>query len=195
VKHSLPQPIRAIARTYQLKVTLRAVAPPIWRRFQVRGDVRLSELHRVLQAVMGWTESHRYKFEIAGVDYGPPDAEATWGNRNDRKARLDKVANSAGAAITYHYDFANGWEHAIVVEAIRPAEPGVDCPICMIGEYACPPEDCGGRPGYGRLLSAFREPDRPQHYAILKRFSGTFDPDAFDLAAINRRLVQLPSPT
>jgi Plasmid pRiA4b ORF-3-like protein len=178
-----------------MKVMLRAIEPPIWRRFQVPGDIRLSELHRVLQAVMGWTDSHRYKFEIEGVDYGPPDAEPTWGNRNDRKTRLDKVATVAGTAMTYHYDFGGGWEHAIVVEAILPAQAGANYPICLVGEHACPPEDCGGQPGYGRLLSAFRGPDHPQRRALLEPFRGTFNPDAFDLAAINRRLTQLPSPT
>lgn len=186
-----PLPTRRLASIYQMKVTLRAISPTIWQRFQVHGHVRLSELHRTLQAVMGWTESHRYKFEIAGTDYGPPDAELLWGNRNDRKARLDKVASAPGTAITYHYDFSGGWEHEIVVEAILAPEPGVSHPVCIVGEHACPPEDCGGRPGYGLLLGALRKLDHPEHDSMVERFGEDFDPDAFDLDAVNRRLMRL----
>ena len=40
---------------YQIKVTLADSQPPIWRRIQVKSDITLAKLHRVLQVVMGWT--------------------------------------------------------------------------------------------------------------------------------------------
>ena len=51
---------------YQLKVTLRGAKRPIWRQFQVRSDITLGKLHRILQAVMGWTDTHLYQFAIRG---------------------------------------------------------------------------------------------------------------------------------
>lgn len=52
---------------YQIKVTLRDSKPPIWRRIQVPGDINLGKLHRILQVVMGWTDSHLHQFIAGGV--------------------------------------------------------------------------------------------------------------------------------
>ena len=49
---AMPLPVGE--RVYQLKVTLRHIRPPIWRRLQVRGDTTLGELNRYLQVAMGW---------------------------------------------------------------------------------------------------------------------------------------------
>jgi hypothetical protein len=46
------------AKIYQLKITLKYIRPPIWRRIQVRRDITLAALHRVLQITMGWYDSH-----------------------------------------------------------------------------------------------------------------------------------------
>ena len=49
--------------TYQIKVTLRGIKPPIWRRLRVPGNIRLVRLHEVLQIAMGWSNSHLHLFE------------------------------------------------------------------------------------------------------------------------------------
>jgi Plasmid pRiA4b ORF-3-like protein len=51
--------ITARTRIFQLKVQLREVRPPVWRRVLVPGEMSLAELHEVLQVAMGWTDSHR----------------------------------------------------------------------------------------------------------------------------------------
>ena len=50
---------------YQLKITLLGSRPPIWQRILVRSDIRLDELHDVLQVAMGRQDSHMHQF-----DYG-----------------------------------------------------------------------------------------------------------------------------
>ena len=54
---------------YQLKVTLDGIRPLIWRRIQVRGDITLFKLHKILQVVMGWYDYHLHQFVIEGEDY------------------------------------------------------------------------------------------------------------------------------
>ena len=55
---------------YQLKITLKHVKPPIWRRIQVKSDIPLKVLHRIIQQVIGWEDEHLHDFNIKGVSYG-----------------------------------------------------------------------------------------------------------------------------
>ncbi len=70
------QPRRPSDKTViELRVTLLDLEPTIWRRLQVPGDVRLSRLHAILQAAMGWEDRHLHNFEIAGQSYEAPDQD------------------------------------------------------------------------------------------------------------------------
>jgi len=53
-KHQTPLAKRA----YQLRVELQHIAPPVWRRILVPGSIKLAKLNRIVQAAMGWTNSH-----------------------------------------------------------------------------------------------------------------------------------------
>lgn len=176
-----PRP-KKIAPTYEVRVTLCGIAPAIWRRFLVRGDITLYRLHGVLQAVMGWSDSHLYDFVIGATRYGPAKGDYGRDAKDDGKTRLDMVADAPGRSFTYTYDFGDGWEHDIVVEKILPPEGEPRLPVCLAGERACPPEDSGGPPGYEEFLKTMkaRWPKRGK--------APTFDPEAFDVRAINSRL-------
>ena len=69
------------------------------------------------------------------------------------------------------------------------AEPKVKYPRCVKGSRACPPEDCGGAWGYGDFLDAIQNPKHDQHEERLEWFGGEFDPEAFDLEAVNKELA------
>jgi hypothetical protein len=179
---------------YQLKVTLQHVRPPVWRRFQVRGRTTLAGLHRVLQTVMGWTDSHLHEFEIALDRYGIPDPEDDYEVADERDFRLEQVVPVQGLHFTYRYDFGDNWEHTLYVEKILPPEPAQRYPFCLAGQNACPPEDVGGIGGYARFLEALQDPADAEHGEYLEWIGGEFDPEAFDLEevsdALNRMRVQ-----
>lgn len=78
------QPLRASAPVYQLKITLREVEPPVWRRIRVSGSTRLSGLHTVIQKAMGWTDSHVHEFEIRGRRFDPEAFDIAAVNRKLR---------------------------------------------------------------------------------------------------------------
>jgi len=174
---------------YQIKVTLKGSKPPIWRRFQVTGDTRLSTLHRILQGIMGWENYHLYQFTIGDTYFGAPDFELDI--ENDRKVRLSQVVPGEKAKFTYEYDFGDSWEHQILIEKILPPEPGVRYPICLTGKRACPPEDCGGIWGYADFLEAIQDPKHPEHDEMLEWVGEDFDPEAFDLDEVNRVLKRI----
>ena len=50
----------------RLKVTLSDVEPQVLRRFDVALKIKLNRLHDVIQAAMGWTDSHLYEFRAGG---------------------------------------------------------------------------------------------------------------------------------
>lgn len=177
-------------QVYQLKVTLCNARPPIWRRIQVPSDITLGKLHRILQAAMGWTDSHLHRFEVKGVSFGAPDPELEF--ESERRAKLNEVAPAEGSKFRYEYDFGDSWLHDIVVEKVLPADPNVRYPVCIKGKRACPPEDCGGVWGYEELLETLRDPNHPDHEEM-KEWLGDeeFDPEAFDPEEVNRELRRI----
>jgi hypothetical protein len=177
-------------RVYQMKITLKAIRPPIWRRVQVPGTIQLAGLHEVIQTVFGWTDTHLHQFLITGESYGRPDdfdddvfAEAT--------VTLAQVVGGS-KRFTYTYDFGDNWEHEIVVEKMIAGNSGSERPLCLGGKRHRPPEDCGGPPGYRKFLEATRHPRHEEHEAMRDLVGDEFDPEAFDLAAVNRALAALP---
>jgi len=173
---------------YQLKVTLRGSRPPIWRRFEAPGDVTLYQLHRILQSVMGWTDSHLHQFRRGKVLYGESDPEFGVRRQNERKVRLQDVLRQAKDRMVYEYDFGDGWEHEVVLERVTSPEPGVQYPRVLDGWGACPPEDVGGVWGYYEFLEAIGNPNHPDHESMMAWCGGAFDPGAFDVDEINRFL-------
>jgi hypothetical protein len=180
----------APASVHQLKVTLRGIRPPVWRRLRVPSDVTLATLHRILQAAMGWEDAHLHRFRVGGTTYGDRGLLGDVVDRGERTARLGQVAPGPGSTLAYDYDFGDGWEHALVVGAVLAPEPGVRYPVCVAGKRACPPEDCGGPWGYGELLAAIGDSRHPAHADRLAWLGGPFDPEAFDIADVNRRLAK-----
>jgi hypothetical protein len=186
----MTQPNEAMPQfiVYQIKVTLNGSKPPIWRRIQVRADTTLAKLHTILQIVMGWANYHLHAFRIDSIDYGENSPELPM--RSDKRTRLYQVIHGAKFRFRYEYDFGDSWEHVLVVERILPLEPDAHYPRCLAGKRACPPEDVGGVWGYMAFLEAIGNPEHPEHEQLLEWIGDEFDPEAFDLEAVNRELAK-----
>jgi hypothetical protein len=70
----------------------------------------------------------------------------------------DFFKDSTDQAI-YRYDYGDGWEMNIFLEKMLPKKKNIRYPVCLDGELAAPPEDCGGIPGYYRCIEAFEAAD------------------------------------
>jgi hypothetical protein len=181
---------------YQLHIELQDIAPAIWRRLLVPGGIKLDALHRVLQAAMGWTDSHLHSFAIAGKKYGIPDPD--WPEMklvDERRTMLASCLSASVTDFTYEYDFGDRWEHTIRVERTLPIEDTRSYPLCIAGANACPPEDVGGTPGYLDFLQAITDPLHPEHADMLRWCGGAFDPRGFDLNSVNAALRRLKIPS
>ncbi len=179
------------ALIYQLKVTLNGARPPIWRRLLVPSFYSLKDLHDVLQVAMGWMESHLHQFVARGTLYGQPDAEFGIGRINEKHVRLDEVLRTEKDAMTYEYDFGDGWEHKVILEKVIGNAEEEAAPSCIAGARACPPEDCGGVWGYANLLKVIADSSHPEHEEMLEWLGDGFDPERFDAPAINSVLARM----
>ena len=180
---------------YQLKISLEGIVPQIWRRVLVPSDLPLSKLHTVIQVAMGWTNSHLHEFIVGRKHYSDPRFgldELDFGEPtfNEAKVKLSEVAPTPKSTLRYHYDFGDGWMHKVVVEKLLAPDPALMAPRCLDGQRACPPEDCGGIPGYFRLLEILADPRHPEHDEMLEWLEDDFDAEAFDVTATNRELTR-----
>ena len=106
---------------YQFRVVLQETDPPIWRRFVVPSGITLHRLHLILQEVMGWTNSHLYRFKLGTKEYGEPDPENEFNElyfKNSRRTKLERLILNKGSTFLYEYDFGDSWIHELVVEDI-----------------------------------------------------------------------------
>jgi hypothetical protein len=166
---------------YQLKVTLEWSKPPIWRRILLPSTTTLPRLHSILQAAMGWTDSHLHQFVVGQVRYGTPEPEFDPDILDERRVPMDRLLREKGDALVYEYDFGDGWRHLVEVERVLPPDQCMTHPRCIAGERACPPEDVGGVPGYERFLDVIRDLEDPDHAHYLAWVGDQFDPETFDV--------------
>lgn len=169
---------------FQLQVVLKEVEPQVWRRFLVHSDVTLGALHRTLNEVMGWEDSHLHQFTIQGRSYGNPDLDEAGDQHDEDAFALDKLVK-VGDRFIYEYDFGDDWIHQVVVEKKLPVDPRLTYPVCIGGARACPPESCGGPPGYEELQTALVNDDNDE---LVEWVGGFFDPHGFDVNRTNRAL-------
>jgi len=153
------RPIPDEVRGYRVRLDLHGAKPPVWRRLELRGDLALPRVHDVIQAAMGWTNSHLHRFRT-GSDHRSPHFvtpfdvdEGDHGVLED-EVRLDQLIAVEGDELWYEYDFGDGWDHKLVVEEVLDRPPAGA--RCTGGRMACPPEDCGGLGGYGDLAAWVR---------------------------------------
>jgi Plasmid pRiA4b ORF-3-like protein len=166
----LRRPRLAEVQLFRVRVDLRHAKPPIWRRLEVRSDLTLDVVHRVLQATFGWTDSHLWRFSIGG---DPFDASSqlflcTWDDEEGEiedeggipasTVRLDEAVQVPGEILSYVYDYGDNWELIVQLEHVRPAAPGMPSAVAVDGRRAAPPEDCGGCRTADELAEVLEDP-------------------------------------
>jgi len=174
----------------QIHIALHDVKPVVWRRIVIPSDASLRQASRSFVAAMGWQGYHLHAFKAGHLRFGPPD--------EDFESTIDEAAVTVaqlwpriGDAVTLSYDFGDGWEHTLVLESIVDLTKETADPSCLDGAQACPPEDCGGPWGYGRLLEALADPADEEHEQLKEWAPAGFDPAYFDpgeASAAMRRL-------
>jgi Plasmid pRiA4b ORF-3-like protein len=182
----------------QMHVAIEGIEPPIWRRLVVPLDFTLAQLHPILQAAFGWTDSHLHQFVIGGLRYG--DAEFAEAERldDDEPRTFDATEVQIKdfclyrvdtLTFEYVYDFGDDWVHRITLEKPLVVKPAPKKAACIEGARSGPPEDVGGPHGYANFVRVLLtpEPDEIEEQRRMKRWSGgKFDPERFDLTKVDK---------
>ena len=172
----------------EIRVQLQYIEPPVWRRLRIRTGATLADLHHAIQAAMDWSDSHLHEFFIGGRRYGPLYEDAPEELIDETKVTLQALKLAKGMRFLYSYDFGDNWEHDIRVEKAEAVSAELLHPLCLDGARACPPEDCGGPPGYQELLEALANPRHPRHRELRRWVGKDWDAERFDREAVNRPL-------
>lgn len=192
------EPAPTMPQIARLNITLDHVEPTIMRRVEVPADIRLDDLHLVVQVAMGWENYHLYEFRVGEMAWSIPDPDIRGFSPDEplaaSKATLaDLLAQAGGKIFQYVYDFGDGWEHTVKVEAIAEAAPDAVYPRLVAAERACPPEDVGGPWGYADYLEAIADPKHERHAELIEWRGPGFDPALVDEESIRRELASLAS--
>ena len=178
---------------FQFKITLGGIQPPIWRRIQVPRHYSFWDLHVAVQDSMGWLDYHLHIFRFRKPHKRVTVEIGITGDEMDDNITLPgweismaDYFTEPGSLALYEYDFGDSWEHDLLLEGILLKEKGVKYPRCIAGERACPPEDCGGVPGYYRLLEILNNPKHDEYQETIDWLKGhaksyyPYRPDEFE---------------
>lgn len=181
---------------YDLNITLNDIKPNIRRTVRVPGSYTLFDLHEIIQIVMPWDDYHLHAFKIGKRHFAPvlDVDEPLEGAEDDDEVTLDMLDLQKNQRFTYTYDFGDDWRHTIRVSKVH--DPGdledeeVITPRCLSGQRAAPPEDCGGPPGYERIVHIVTsdESELDAEDEIYLEWANEWDPEEFDLEAVNEEL-------
>lgn len=201
-----PQPT-----AWLLRIELRGLRPVIYREVLVAPDMPLHQLHSLIQAAMGWENAHLYGFAIPGTgrtasywDVPPrnryePDAARMNDPfmdepaRSDAKTKLSQVMTAPRDKLLYLYDFGDDWEHVITLKKITTTDAPL--PTLVKAQIGCPPEDCGGPPGFAQWAMAWHDANDPEHETARAIFEETGrEPGQLDFGALQKAVQRLQKP-
>jgi len=160
------------------------------RSIEVPLSTRLDKLHLLLQAAMGWSNSHLYEIVAGNLSWGFVDPDSDTSRLDAQNAQLRDLLPYSNV-FTYLYDFGDGWEHTISVEDIFDPAPDVLYPRLVKVDGRCPPEDVGGPGGYAIFRKAIADPSHKLHAQYKDWIGPDFNPNILDADHLRRNVQTL----
>ncbi len=185
-----------------VRIDLRGIAPPIWRRLEIDPDLTLDQVHGVIQAAFDWNSSHLHQFstlepgrrwggdrfvdaslleddmfgrgEVFGM-FGGNDLFGMVGQDIDESTvQVGSLLVKPKDALDYQYDFGDSWDHRIRLEKSRIARLDEPAVVCTAGRRAAPPDDCGGIWRYQYLVEAGMDTSHPDYGEVREQLDWIF---------------------
>ncbi len=173
-------------KKYTLRIKLRGISPSIWRKIVVPSSIKLTSLAEIILEAMGWWNEHLHQFRVKKTYYATKHMEADefgwsdtrWGGDYSIAHLLKKEREN----VVFEYDYGDSWEHDVTLSKIEDFEEDETPYVQLLGgKRACPPEDCGGVPGYYNLCETMKHPYSTYAKEAKEWLGFNFDPEEFDL--------------
>jgi len=137
--------------SYTLKVTLIQLRPAIWRRLLVPSDIKLPQLHSVIQIITGAPDSlHHFFVDSRKTVY----VNSSWDDlprvRSGRDVSLARLLRRPRDRLAYYCGDDNEWEHMVELLEITTGVERARRAACVAGNTPRKHEQRNG----GFLLSA-----------------------------------------
>ena len=177
----------------QFRVELQDIEPSIWRLIDIPSSYTFWDLHVAIQDSMGWLDYHLHSFNIRTarkkqpVLIGIPGDELENTTLPGWEIPVSRYFKQPGDEAVYDYDFGDNWRHKITLTGINLQTNGIKYPHCVDGQRQCPPEDCGGAPGYERLIEIIRDITHEEHEEMISwlihhpQNYSSYDPEYFNV--------------
>jgi len=182
------KPVRTV-RKYTIRISLNGTKPAVWREVVVPSSLTLTSLASVVLLAMGWDEDHLHQF-VAGkgqktvfyaTSLGEIESDMLDG-KDGRKFCIGEILAKQGDMVCFEYDYGDSWQHSLkLVSSVDYKADEEKEIILTAGERACPPEDCGGIPGYMDICQAMQNPTTAHAQRLIEWMGCRFDPDLFPL--------------
>lgn len=170
---------------YQFKISIRDVQPSIWRELQIDPEMKMDELHYIIQTAMLWFAELNYEFRFGDKTYGEP-SEGDTTTLDAMEVAIEDVFHKVGDSGLYLYADGKWTLEVTLVKTLEP-DPKVEYPHCVGGQRNSPPEGLDGPEGYATFLTAISDESNPDHDDLLEQFNfgEEFEPEHFDAEEIN----------
>ena len=185
-------------KTIQLNIHLQET--DCERIIQCPDNFSFEMLHYVIQDSFGWENEHLYQFTIFDKKKKKPicviekETEESFFGSKMEKYNADEIIlkqffnEENKYFVIYEYDFGDSWEHLILFEKAFPFDETKQLVYCVGGAKKCPPEDCGGIPGYYNILDVLKNKKENDEEDEILEWLGDYDPESFDIEKTNKLL-------
>lgn len=141
---------------YEFDIKLLDAKPVPTRQFVIHHRATFHDLHEAIQDAFAWYGGHLWDFgsarrvlsDIADCEgqEGPLASRVTLRSYFGEEGELARKAY-------YTYDYGDCWEHLVTLKRVVLKEDATHWRQLLAGKHMAPPEDCGGTPGYMRIIS------------------------------------------
>jgi hypothetical protein len=180
----------AASEIARLTVEIDDVTPRVARCIEVPVEIRLDDLHFVLQIAIGWQNGHPFEFRLGDRIWGLRDRDIEPAPLAAEEATLADIL-AHGGNFKYDYVLGEDWEHTVTLLSREPARTDLRYPHLVSAEGRCPPADIGGPIGYETYLRSIADPSSVNHDDMLDFDAPDFDPNVVNEAQLRENLAIL----
>lgn len=153
-----------VAAQHTLHVLLHESDPAIWRRIEVDGSMTLARFHGVLQAALGWTDSHLHVYADVRkrIWWTAEDVADTGDGEMEEGITVSEALEACSKVLWYTYDLGDNWIHLVTEESSRNRNEQDPEARVLDGAWRVPLEDVGGLDAWYELLKLTEAPTLDQ---------------------------------